>query len=213
MMNPRIDCSQSPLAVRLQPQEVVALDLQDDKRVAAWQQFAAQFNGPVNPPERSQEVYHCGGGVSSFAISPGGKMSICVLSHAATYDVRQGSFRQGWEHFLAQQRRKKISRLTKCTTCAIKAMCGMCPANGELENGDPESPVEFLCHVAHLRAYALEIPVPLHGACAYCPGGAHYPETLQEAATLSQTAGAITNRVRSANVLFPIVYEEPKCVA
>src|SRR5215471_5998043 len=29
MMNPRIDCSQSPLAVRLSPQEVVAFDAQD----------------------------------------------------------------------------------------------------------------------------------------------------------------------------------------
>ncbi|MDH3598191.1 MAG: radical SAM protein [Candidatus Tectomicrobia bacterium] len=213
MMNPRIDCSQSPLAVRLQPQEVVALDLQEAKRVAGWRQFAAQFNGPVNPPERSTEVYHCGGGISSFAIDPCGKMSICVLSHAATYDVRQGNFREGWEHFLAQQRRKKISRLTKCTTCAIKAMCGMCPANGELENGDPESPVEFLCHVAHLRAYALDIPVPPHGPCAYCLGGDHYHETLQEAATLSQSTDAVNNRVHNDTVLFPIVYEEPKFVA
>jgi radical SAM protein with 4Fe4S-binding SPASM domain len=213
MMNPRIDCSQSPLAVRLRPQEVVALDLQDAKRVAEWRQFAAYFNGPVNPPERHDEVYHCGGGISSFAIDPCGHMSICVLSHATTYDVRQGNFREGWEHFLAQQRRKKISRLTKCTTCAIKAMCGMCPANGELENGDPESPVEFLCHVAHLRAYALDIPVPPHGPCAYCPGGAHYLATWQEAATLSQATGAVNHRVHSDTVLFPIVYEEPKCVA
>ena len=36
----------------------------------------------------------------------------------------------------------------------------MCPANGELENGDPEAPVDFLCHVAHLRAKAMGIPVP-----------------------------------------------------
>ena len=204
MMNPRIDCSQSPLAVRLQPQEVVALDLQDAKRVAEWRQFAAQFSGPVNPPDRHDEVYHCGGGISSFAIDPCGKMSICVLSHAAMYDVRQGSFREGWEHFLAQQRRKKISRRTKCTTCAIKAMCGMCPANGELENNDPESPVEFLCQVAHLRAYALDIPVPPHGPCAYCPGGDQYHETLHSAAN---------SRIRSDTVLFPIVYDEPKFVA
>ena len=61
MINPRIDCSQSPLAVRLQPEEVVALDLQDPKRVASWQEFAAQFNGPVHSPEQSDAVYHCGG--------------------------------------------------------------------------------------------------------------------------------------------------------
>jgi hypothetical protein len=53
----------------------------------------------------------------------------------------------------------------------MKAMCGMCPANGELENGDPEAPVDFLCQVAHLRAHALGVSVAEHGACEYCPGG------------------------------------------
>jgi len=47
----------------------------------------------------------------------------------------------------------------------------MCPANGELENGDPESPVDFLCQVAHLRAYALGYDVPEHGDCRCCNGG------------------------------------------
>jgi hypothetical protein len=64
-----------------------------------------------------------------------------------------------------------MTRLTKCVACEIKAMCGMCPANAELEAGDPETPVEFLCHVAHLRAHALGIAVPPHGACEYCEGG------------------------------------------
>jgi len=44
----------------------------------------------------------------------------------------------------------------------------MCPANGELENGDPESPVDFLCEVAHLRAMALGFEVPEHGDCEFC---------------------------------------------
>jgi hypothetical protein len=44
----------------------------------------------------------------------------------------------------------------------------MCPANGELENGDPESPVGFLCEVAHLRAIALGFEVPNHGECEFC---------------------------------------------
>jgi len=36
----------------------------------------------------------------------------------------------------------------------------MCPANGELESGDAEAPVDFLCQVAHLRAYTLGVSVP-----------------------------------------------------
>jgi sulfatase maturation enzyme AslB (radical SAM superfamily) len=84
------------------------------------------------------------------------------------YDLRGGSFREGWESFILNQREKKITRQTRCLPCEIKAMCGMCPANAELENRDPEEPVDFLCQVAHLRAEALGISVKAHGECEYC---------------------------------------------
>ena len=187
MMNPRIDCSQSPLAVRLTSEEIVALDLQDPKRVAEWQRFAQQFNGPSQPPEHSDEVYHCGGGISSFAIDPDGKMSICVLSHFDAYDLRNGSFREGWEDFLHTVRSKKITMMTKCNACQIKAVCGMCPANGELENGDAEKPVEFLCEVAHLRAELMGFPAPPHGDCEYCEGGAAHEDLKRSVARLENS--------------------------
>ncbi len=199
MMNPRIDCSQSPLSVRLKPEEVVELDLQDPNRVAEWQKFARRFNGAVHTPGESHQIYHCGGGVNSFAIDPYGKMSICVLSHFDTYDWRRGSFREGWDNFLAKVRRKKISRLTKCCECQIKAMCGMCPANGELEHGDPESPVDFLCHVAHLRSHAMEIAVPPHGECEYCEGGAGYEDLMRSLAALRQGSNVKSREFVSDN--------------
>jgi hypothetical protein len=55
----------------------------------------------------------------------------------------------------------------------------MCPANAGLECGDPQQPVDFLCRVAHLRAYALGLPFPPHGDCDYCPGGAQYREMIR----------------------------------
>jgi radical SAM protein with 4Fe4S-binding SPASM domain len=187
MMNPRIDCSQSPLAVRLQPREIVDFDLQEPRRMQEWKKFAERFNGPIHSPEHSDDIYHCGGGVNGFAIDPEGKMSICVLSHADTYDLRNGSFREGWGEFLLKVRSKKATLMTKCVKCEIKALCGMCPANGELENGHAEKPVDFLCHVAHLRARVLEIEVPRHGQCEYCEGGARHQE-------LTESADALRNR-------------------
>jgi radical SAM protein with 4Fe4S-binding SPASM domain len=184
MINPRIDCSTSPLATRLTPDEVVAFDLLDPRRASEWQSFCERFNGPVLAGERADELYHCGGGITSFAIDPTGRMSLCVLSRRDTYDLRRGSFREGWEECIRTLRSRKITRLTKCVACEIKAMCGMCPANAELEEGDPESPVDFLCHVAHLRAHALGIAVAPHGACEYCEGGAHHTELLASTARL-----------------------------
>lgn len=168
MINPCIDCSQHPLAVRLTPQEVVELDLQDPKRVTEWKKFAEKFNGPLHSPEHFEYLYHCGGGIGSFAIDPYGMLKVCVLSNGHAYDLCRGSFRDGWEHFIFDLRQKRITRRTKCLHCEIKAMCGMCPANGELENRDAEEPVDFLCQVAHLRAQALGLSVKPHGECLYC---------------------------------------------
>jgi radical SAM protein with 4Fe4S-binding SPASM domain len=195
MMNPRIDCSHSPLATRLSPEEAVALDLQDDRRMEEWRLFAERFFRPANPPERRHELYHCGGGVNSFAIDPYGGMSICVLSQRDKYDLRRGSVREGWEHFLRAVRARTITRPTKCTDCELKSLCGMCPANGELENGDPEAPVDFLCHVAHLRAYAFGLPFAPHGPCEYCEGGERYDAIRRSAARLKALTPGVRLRI------------------
>lgn len=205
MMSPRIDCSQSPLAVRLTPEECVAFDVQDSRRMDEWKLFAEQFFRPANPPERSDEVYHCGGGINTFAINPYGQMSICVLSQRDSFDLRSGSFREGWDHFLRRVRQKKITRLTKCVSCELKSMCGMCPANGELENGDPEAPVDFLCRVAHLRAYTFGLPVAPHGTCEYCEGGAGYHELMRSVASLQQLTPGKQIVSKSARSFLPML--------
>ena len=144
------------------------MDLQDPKRVAEWKRFAEQFKNPVHSTDHGDALYNCGGGKNSFSIDPYGMMNICVLSQRASYNLRSGTFQEGWEKSIFKLRQKKNIRYTKCTACQIKALCGMCPANGELEADDAEHPVDYLCQVAHLRAYAFGIPVPAHGECEYC---------------------------------------------
>lgn len=185
LINPRIDCSQSPLHVRLQPEDLVRLDLQDERRVEEWRKLAENSHARTNPP--SEQVYTCGGGINSFSVDPTGGMSICVLSHQEHFNVREGGFDEGWNGFLKETRAKKRTRLTKCVSCQIKDLCGMCAANGELHgDGDPEKPVEFLCQTAHLRAFTFGIQVAEHGECEYCHGGHRHVETLEKAKSLLQ---------------------------
>lgn len=186
MINCRLDCSRAPADYRLAPHEIVDLDLRDAKRVAEWKTFAQRFGGPVLPAGQRDQLYHCGAGVSTFSVDPSGRLFLCGLTHGECYDLRTGTFREGWDRFLLGVRQQKVTRETKCVACEIKAMCGMCPANGALENGDPEEPVDFLCRVAHLRAYALGLTLPPHGDCEYCKGGTGYAELMRPAGLMTR---------------------------
>ena len=180
-VNPRIDCSQSPLAVRLTPEEVVALDMSAPKGASEYRRLAN--HDLENPPNLAQidTVYHCGGGMSGFAINAYGEMGICVISQQETFSVREVGVAKVWEGSLLQLRSRKRTRATKCNQCRIQLLCGMCPANGEMESGDRESPVEFLCHVAHLRAAAVGVEIPAHGECEFCTGGDQHDDMLESA--------------------------------
>jgi radical SAM protein with 4Fe4S-binding SPASM domain len=203
MINARTDCSHSPLAIRLSPSEMVQLDVGDPVRREEWAQLARERIGPIT--KTREDIYQCGGGINAFAIDPEGKMSICVLSQQEMFDLRKGSFRDGWESFLAKVRTKKITRPTKCTDCHIRSICSACAATSELENGDPEAPVEFFCEVAHLRAHAVGFPPPAHGDCQFCEGGAGHAHLMSELAAVrlgvSGAAAPATNRSASLRVL------------
>lgn len=205
LINPRTDCSQSPLAVRLNPEQVVALDFYDPERKGEYLQLVEKELA-ANAPACDQK-YTCGGGHNGCAIDPTGRMTICVLSHRDGYDLRSGSFREGWEGRLSEIRNSKITRQTVCTNCRIQTLCSMCPANGELEGGDAESPVEFLCQVAHLRAFALGIQVPEHGDCNCCAGGRHYPALQESAGRINRHSHAPANAIpiAAAGALLPVL--------
>ena len=92
-------------------------------------------------------------------------------------------------------RAQKKTRPSICDECQIQSLCSMCPANGELENGDAESPVEFLCQVAHLRAYALGFAVPEHGECACCKDAGTHAGLMKAAGRIAARAGERTEWV------------------
>jgi len=196
LVNPRTDCSQSPLNVRLTPEQVVALEFRDPVRRSEYKKMVElELAQPAQ--QESSRKYTCGGGQNGCAVDPGGRMTICVLSLQDGYEFREGSFIEGWTTRLAEIRDSKRTRETKCSRCRIQSLCSMCPANGELENKDAESPVEFLCEVAHLRAFTLGLEVPEHGDCEYCDDEAHH-------ATLLSTATRVNDLVQENSSLSPL---------
>jgi radical SAM protein with 4Fe4S-binding SPASM domain len=215
MINPRTDCSQSPLGVRLTPEQAVSLDFQYPSRKDEYLKLAQKeiASGPANP---SQQKYTCGGGEKGCAIDPAGQMTICVISHQDGVNLRDGSFEQGWNGHLKEIRESKKRRQTICTNCKLQSLCSMCAANGELENGDSDTPVEFLCQVAHLRAYTLGLQVPEHGDCPCCPGGVHHQQLAASASRLKNVSAVSesTSPVLSLDsLLLPVLGASGSCAS
>ena len=203
-INPRIDCSQSPLAVRLTPEDVVALDMASPKGRSEYLRLAKR--DAERPPNLAQNdtVYFCGGGMNSFAINAYGEMGICIISQQDGFSVRSSGVEHVWEESLLDLRMRKRNRLTKCVNCKIQSLCGMCPANGEMENGDKESPVSFLCQVAHLRAAVIGAEVPAHGDCEFCSTGNDYDSLMESARRINNQEVDVEGWTRPQYIL-PII--------
>ncbi len=143
----RLDGDRSPLAFRLTPDEAAAADLGDPERSRSW---ARQLREAKDLPVMD-DLYTCGAGVSSFNLDPSGRMSPCVLTGEPSYDLRSGTFAEGWERVLPGLRRTKAGPDYACNRCDCRSVCGLCPSLFRLETGRAECRSDFVCATARKR--------------------------------------------------------------
>jgi radical SAM protein with 4Fe4S-binding SPASM domain len=148
ILNPALDSAQRPTFFRLTPMEIVEMEKADPERVAIWQK---QFQKDFRISNTDRRMYLCGAGKQAFHIDAAGILSGCLTARQPSYDLRHGSFKEGWEIDLAQMISRQYSPDFECLGCDLRPMCAQCPAVAELEHGDVEKPVDFLCQVTRLR--------------------------------------------------------------
>ena len=154
-INPRINGDKAPLAFRISVEESLALDLADEDRMNGMREFVRHHYGP--PPE-TELLYICGAGRGSFHIDSRGLLSICLTARQFAYDLKTGTFREGWLTFIPRVLEQRRNKPSPCRKCDIVDLCNCCPGWARLEAGDEESSVEHLCRLAHMRAEALGLP-------------------------------------------------------
>jgi radical SAM protein with 4Fe4S-binding SPASM domain len=150
LVNCRVDGNGRTTAVRLSPDQIVALEKQDPKRVSHYQKtFRDKETVELQP-----NLFACGAYLYSFHIDPYGNMFPCMLVRWPAYNLREGSFCQGWHEFFPAMRNRMRTKSLPCDACQFNVVCDHCVGWAQLETGDPEGKVQFLCDLADARAEA-----------------------------------------------------------
>ncbi len=150
VMWPRLDGGKEPYDARLTPEEIVRLEQQDEAVLQAWREWAKTGIFTKDSPF----LYTCNAGKRGFFVDPFGQLSLCISARQPSYDLRQGTFADAWERFLPEVKRIRCTKDYPCRHCDLLNICGSCPPIAEMDTGDPESAVPFLCRLAHLRVEA-----------------------------------------------------------
>lgn len=147
MIFPRLDGDSQPVNYQIPLQEIIRQDDEDPLRREDWKKSSELVTGKM---VRSENVFTCSAGLRSFHLDSKGNMSICIMVRRPSYDLRQVSFLEAWER-LGALRLQKRQRVTPCQTCTIGELCSQCPGWSQFVHGDEETPVSFVCELAHLR--------------------------------------------------------------
>jgi len=141
-------------SLRLTPQEGLAVLTRDaEKYRKEMLEFGAKFMGTPG-----DLLFRCGAG-KGLCIDAYGRAQPCmgVRAPELTVDVLKtgGSpLQAALERFsrMREMRATNPDYLKRCAVCFLKGLCEQCPAKSWAEHGTLDTPVEYLCDVAHAQA-------------------------------------------------------------
>jgi radical SAM protein with 4Fe4S-binding SPASM domain len=146
ILYPRLDGSLKPCLFRLAPDEIIALDrlFSDEGDCGEDELKQENFIAPDN-------LFRCSAGITSFHISPYGELIFCTFMRKPNFNLKKGSFKQGFYTLYPKIRSAKYRTDSRCKDCKIFYLCSQCPAWANLENAHPEKPIGYFCELAHKR--------------------------------------------------------------
>jgi radical SAM protein with 4Fe4S-binding SPASM domain len=113
--------------------------------------ICSQFMGP-----RGDRLFTCGAG-RRVCVDAYGMVQPCLgLRHPETvYDLKAGSLEHALRVFFPRVRCARATNpdyLARCARCFLHGFCDQCPAKSWTEHGTLDTPVQYLCDVAHAQA-------------------------------------------------------------
>lgn len=138
---------------RLSPEEGLKILARDkDKYLKNMKEFCSKF---MRPP--GKKLISCGAGCGGGCVDAYGNLQLCMmLRHPDTvYNLKKGTLKDAIDNFFTKIRElepKNQEYLNRCAKCFLKGLCEQCPAKSWMEHGSLDTPVKYLCKVAHAQA-------------------------------------------------------------
>ena len=138
-------------SLRLTPEDGVAVLTRDaDRYRKGMKEFGSKF---MRPP--GDVLFGCGAG-AGLSVDAYGRAQPCmgVRAPGLTVDLAGKTLSDALDHFstLREMRATNPEYLRRCARCFLKGLCEQCPAKSWAEHGTYDTPVEYLCDVAHAQA-------------------------------------------------------------
>jgi radical SAM protein with 4Fe4S-binding SPASM domain len=114
--------------------------------------FCSKFVGT-----NKENLFSCGTGIGGGCIDAYGYFQPCMmLRHPMTiYNLKNGSIKDAVTNFFPKVRKmraKNSDYIARCDRCFLRGLCEQCPAMSWMEHGTLDTPVEYFCRIAHVKA-------------------------------------------------------------
>jgi MoaA/NifB/PqqE/SkfB family radical SAM enzyme len=143
--------------LRLSPEETVRTLARDTRYISGMREFCAKFMGAPG-----DLLFRCGAGHGTCVDAYGNAQMCMPLRHPDTVvDLRatgsreSSPLRYALTEFFPRLRKTCATNpeyLRRCARCFLKGLCEQCPGKSWMEHGTLDTPVEYLCAVAHAQA-------------------------------------------------------------
>ena len=147
---PRVDGSREPLQYRVAPDEVIRID----SAMVGARRWRAEGGG-----ERQEScaagngLFTCKCGKNALAVTPYGRMNLCVSLPTPQYDLRTGTVAEGWKSLvdLVDRANAAPGEAYECPQCSVQRHCRQGPMNAWLETRTLESCLPYFKELATLE--------------------------------------------------------------
>jgi radical SAM protein with 4Fe4S-binding SPASM domain len=142
----RKTAAKSPLSLRVDPQDAVALEFADEARVKAMRNTFVKMSGR----KAAEKLYTCGAGLTGFHIDPYGYLQPCMMTTGYRQKLVGSSFQKAWRE-IGRVRDVPAPAGFACGACDKLSICSGCPALFDLENGAAGMRSEYICALTQFR--------------------------------------------------------------